>query len=44
MTRKAMTSKFVLPTVLAIALGIFLSIGAAYLSDRYLGPVIDLLI
>jgi hypothetical protein len=40
MTRKAITLEFVLPTALAIALGILLSIGAVYLTDLYLGPVI----
>ena len=28
---------FVVPTMLAIALGIALSIGAVYLTDRYMG-------
>jgi len=37
MTHKAITLKFVVPTVLAVALGI--SIGAVYLTNRYLGPV-----
>jgi hypothetical protein len=33
------TLEFVVPTLLAIALGVLLSIGAVYLADRYLGPV-----
>jgi hypothetical protein len=40
MTRKMITLEFVLPTALAIALGILLSIGAVYLTDHYLGSVI----
>jgi hypothetical protein len=44
MTGKVITLEFVLPTLLAIVLGILLSIGAVYLADRYLGSVIDLLI
>jgi hypothetical protein len=39
MTRKVITLEFVVPTVLAIALAIMLSIGAVYLSDIYLGPI-----
>jgi hypothetical protein len=39
MTRKLITLEFVVPTVLAIALAIALSIGAVYLSNMYLGPV-----
>jgi hypothetical protein len=39
MTRKVITLEFVVPTVLAIALSIVLSIGAVYLTDRYLGPI-----
>jgi hypothetical protein len=38
MTHKVITLEFVVPTVLAIALGILLSMGAVYLTDRYLGP------
>jgi hypothetical protein len=38
MTRKMLTLEFVVPTVVAIALGFLLSIGAVYLTDRYLGP------
>jgi hypothetical protein len=36
MTRKAITLKFVLPTVLAIALGTIISIGVVYLTVKYL--------
>ena len=36
MTHKGITLEFVVPTVLAIALGIVLSIGAVYLIDIYL--------
>jgi hypothetical protein len=36
MTHKAITLKFVVPTVLAVVLGI--SIGAVYLTDKYLVP------
>jgi hypothetical protein len=36
MTHKVITLEFVIPTVLAIALGIMLSIGAVYLIDHYL--------
>jgi hypothetical protein len=36
MTLKAITFKFVVPTMLAIALGIMLSIGAVYLTVKYL--------
>jgi len=39
MTHKAITLEFAVPTVLAIALGIVLSIGAVYLTDKYLGPI-----
>ncbi len=39
MTHKVITFEFVLPTVLAIALGIVLSVGAVYLTDRYLGAI-----
>jgi hypothetical protein len=39
MTHKAITFEFVVPTVLAAVLGIVLSIGAVYLTNRYLGPV-----
>jgi hypothetical protein len=36
MTQKAMTLKFFVPTVLAVALGIMLSIGSVYLTVKYL--------
>jgi hypothetical protein len=39
MTHKEITLEFLVPTLLAIALGILLSIGAVYLTDHYLGPV-----
>jgi hypothetical protein len=39
MTRKVITMEFVVPTALAVALGIALSISAVYLIDRYLLPV-----
>jgi len=39
MTHKVITLEFVVPTVLAIALGTVLSIGAVYLTDKYLGPI-----
>jgi hypothetical protein len=39
MTHKVIAVEFVVPTALAIALGIMLSIGAVYLTDRYLGPI-----
>jgi hypothetical protein len=38
-TDKAIALEFVVPTVLAIALGIVLSIGAVYLIDNYLVPI-----
>jgi hypothetical protein len=38
MTRKVITMEFVVPTVIALALVILLSVGAVYLTDRYLGP------
>jgi hypothetical protein len=44
MTSKVITLEFVVPTALAIILGILLSIGAVRLADNYLGPVIDRLI
>jgi hypothetical protein len=43
MTVKIIIVEFVLPTALAIGLGLLLSIGANYLTERYLGAVIDLL-
>jgi hypothetical protein len=33
--------EFVVPTMLAIALGVVLSIGAVYLTDRYMGSPIS---
>jgi hypothetical protein len=39
MTSKVITLEFVVPTVLALALGIVLSIGAVYLTDKYLVPI-----
>jgi hypothetical protein len=39
MTRKVITLEFVVPTVLAIALAVVLSIGAVYLANIYLGPI-----
>jgi hypothetical protein len=39
MTHKVITLEFVVPTVLAVALGIMLSMGAVYLTDKYLGPI-----
>jgi hypothetical protein len=39
MTRKVIILEFVAPTVLAVVLGIVLSAGAVYLTNRYLGPV-----
>lgn len=44
MTGKVITFEFVLPTALAILLGVLLSMGAVYLTDHYLGFVIDLLV
>jgi hypothetical protein len=42
MINKVITLEFVVPTVIAIALGIMLSIGAVNLTNYYLGSV-DLL-
>jgi hypothetical protein len=39
MPHKVITLEFVVPTVLAVALVIALSIGAVYLTDKYLLPV-----
>ncbi len=39
MTHKVITLEFVVPTALAIVLGISLSICAVYLTDCYLGPI-----
>jgi hypothetical protein len=37
MTGKLISLGFILPTALAIGLGILLSIGAVFLADHYLG-------
>jgi hypothetical protein len=39
MTNKVITIEFVVPTLLAIVLGIVLSIGAVYLTDKHLFPI-----
>jgi hypothetical protein len=39
MTHKVIILEFVVPTLLAIALGIALTIGAVYLIDNYLAPI-----
>jgi hypothetical protein len=39
MTHKAITLKFVVPTVLASALGVMISIGAVHLTDKYPVPI-----
>ena len=39
MTHKVIILEFLVPTVLAIALGIVLSIGAVYLIDNFFGPI-----
>jgi hypothetical protein len=39
MTRRVITLEFVVPTALAVALGIALSVSAVYVIDRYLFPV-----
>ena len=39
MTHKVITLEFVVPTLLAIALGVMLSVGAVYLIDNYLAPI-----
>jgi hypothetical protein len=39
MTHKAITLEFVVPTVLALALALALSIGAIYLIDNCLAPI-----
>jgi hypothetical protein len=38
MTRKKIIAEFLVPTALAVALGILLSIGALHLMNRYLSP------
>ncbi len=40
MISKAIALEFVIPTALALALGILLSTGAVYLTDYYFGSVI----
>jgi hypothetical protein len=40
MTRRAINVEFVLPTALAMVLGILLSIGAVYLADDHLSWLI----
>ena len=39
MTHKLITLEFIIPTALAIVLGIALSVCAIYLADTYLFPV-----
>jgi hypothetical protein len=39
MTNKVITIEFIVPTIVAIVLGIALSICAVYLIDCYLGPI-----
>ncbi len=39
MTHKVITLEFVVPTLLAIALGVMLSVGAVSLINNYLGPI-----
>jgi hypothetical protein len=39
MIRKVRNVEFVVPTVLAVALAIVLSIGAIYLTEIFLGPI-----
>ncbi len=39
MTHRVFTLEFVVPTVVAILLGIALAICTAYLTDVYLGPI-----
>ena len=39
MTCKIITFEFVVPTAMAAALAITLSIGAVYLTDKHLGPI-----
>jgi hypothetical protein len=39
MIRKVSNVEFVVPTVLAVALAIVLSIGAIYLTEIFLGPI-----
>jgi hypothetical protein len=39
MSYRVITLEFVVPTVLAIALAIMLSVGAVFVTDIYLGPI-----
>ena len=39
MTHKVITLEFIVPTVLAVALGILCSIGTVYLTDKYPVPI-----
>jgi hypothetical protein len=39
MTHKVIALEFVVPTLIAVALGIVLSIGAVHLTDKYLVPI-----
>jgi hypothetical protein len=39
MTHKRIALEFVVPTLLALALAIALSLGAIYLIDNYLAPI-----
>jgi hypothetical protein len=39
MTHRVFTREFVVPTVVAIVLGITLAICTAYLTEVYLGPI-----
>jgi hypothetical protein len=39
MILKLIAQEFVVPTALAVALAIMLSISAIYLADSYLGPI-----
>jgi hypothetical protein len=39
MTKKVIAVELVVPTALAVALGVALSVGSIYLTDRYLFPV-----
>jgi hypothetical protein len=39
MTNKVITIEFIVPTLFAVVLGIVLSIGAVYLTGKYLVPI-----
>jgi hypothetical protein len=41
MTHKLIAREFVVPTVIATALAIMLSIGAVYLTDKHLVPAVQ---